>query len=67
MLVWMSREAGFSKGAARPWANVPDGDIVNMRKPWAVPEGRQRSRLTTVLSMIVKQWISLKLVFWLSF
>lgn len=52
---------GFSRGL--PGDAVPDSDIGIVGKTWALPEGSQRSRHTTVLSIQVSQWISLKLFF----
>lgn len=34
---------------------VPDSDMVIVGKTWALPEGSQRSRHTTVLSIQVSQ------------
>lgn len=42
---------------------VPDSDTVIVGKTWAFPEGDQRSRHTTVLSIQLRQWVSLNLVF----
>lgn len=56
-------QGGCQVGGA---SEVPDGDRVNVGKTWALPEGSQRSGNASVLNIQMSQWISLKLVFFLT-